>query len=72
METVNLEAVAVKQETAARMLDISRTTVWRLIKAGKLDTIRIGADQRITVTSIKRLVSGETTAASLKPGRRGR
>lgn len=56
MESVaNLEPVAVKPSTAAKMLDCGGTTIWRLCKEGKLDTVKIGKDDRITVESIKRL-----------------
>ncbi|OFW17804.1 MAG: hypothetical protein A3H27_15545 [Acidobacteria bacterium RIFCSPLOWO2_02_FULL_59_13] len=56
METIaRLEPVAVKRTTAARMLDCGQTTIWRLCKEGKLDTIKIGADERITVESIRRI-----------------
>ena len=56
MESVaNLDPIAVKRTTAARMLDCGPTTIWRLCKEGKLDTVRIGADERITVESIKRI-----------------
>jgi hypothetical protein len=61
MESVaNLEPIAVKRSTAAKMLDCGPTTIWRLCKEGKLDTIKIGADERITVESIKRI--GKTGA----------
>lgn len=52
---VNIEPVAVKRKTAARMLDCGETTVWRLQKEGKLETVKVGEDDRITVESIKRL-----------------
>jgi len=56
MESVaNLEPVAVKKSTAAKMLDCGATTIWRLCKEGKLDTIKIGEDDRITVESIRRI-----------------
>lgn len=58
METLaNLEPLVVKGTTAARMLDCGPTTVWRLCREGKLETVQIGADKRITVESIKRLGS---------------
>jgi hypothetical protein len=36
------------------MLDVSVTTVWKLCREGKLETFKIGADDRITVESIRR------------------
>lgn len=51
---VNVEPVAVRRSTAARMLDCGATTIWRLCREGVLDTIKVGADERVTVESIKR------------------
>jgi hypothetical protein len=64
MESVaNLEPIAVKYTTAAKMLDCSACTVWRLVRRGKLDTIKIGEDDRVTVASLKRLASAQEGAA---------
>ena len=52
---INLEPIAVKRATAARMLDCGPTTIWRLCKEGKLDTIKLAGDDRITVASIRRI-----------------
>lgn len=52
-EDVVIEPVAVRRKTAAAMLDCSETTIWRLCKAGLLSTIRVGADERVTTSSIK-------------------
>jgi excisionase family DNA binding protein len=57
LETVVLEPVAVRLPTAARMLDCGVTKIHELIKAGKLETIQIGADRRVTIASVKRLVA---------------
>ena len=54
-EVVVLEPVAVRRPTAAKMLDCSASTVLKLEREGKLKTIMIGSDKRITVESIKKL-----------------
>lgn len=54
-EVVILEPVAVRRQTAAKMLDCSETTVWKLAREGVLKTIKVAADDRITVESIRRL-----------------
>jgi excisionase family DNA binding protein len=59
---VSLEPVAVRRQTAAKMLDCSDTTVWRLVQTGVLKTIKIGADDRITVDSIRALVQQRAAA----------
>ncbi len=58
-----LEPLGVRRTTAARMLDCSPTTVWKLCKAGKLDTFKVGDDMRVTVASIKRFATAEQRAA---------
>jgi hypothetical protein len=56
-EVAALKPVAVRRKTAAQMLDCSETTVWKLCKAGKLETIKVGSDDRVTVASIRRLAA---------------
>lgn len=56
---VSIEPVAVRLDTAGRILDIGKTTVWRLCREGRLTTIKIGADHRVTVESIRRLVADQ-------------
>lgn len=53
-EVVRLEPLAVRRKTAAAMLDCSETTIYLLCKKGLLQTIKIGADDRVLVSSIKR------------------
>lgn len=60
-EATRIEVVAVRRETAARMLDCSLTTIWKLSKEGKLDAIKVGADDRITVESIRRLANQQAS-----------
>lgn len=52
-EVVLIEPVAVRRKTAAAMLDCSESTVLKLEREGKLRTVLVGADRRITVDSIK-------------------
>lgn len=63
METVSQNQIAVKRSTAARMLDCGPTKVWQLEKSGELKTIKLGADTRITVESIKQFVQRQLSAA---------
>lgn len=51
------EPLAVRRETAARMLDCSSATIWKLCRQGKLRTVKVGADQRVTVASIRALAT---------------
>jgi excisionase family DNA binding protein len=54
---VTLEPLAVKRSTAAKLIDCGTTKVYELCRAGKLATIKVGADDRITIESIKRYVA---------------
>lgn len=45
---------------AARMLNCSRPTVYRLLQKGQLDCYRIGEDQRVTTESIRRYTGVST------------
>lgn len=56
-EVVFIEPLAVKRSTAAKMLDCGATKIYGLCRAGKLKTIKVGADRRITVESIKQYVA---------------
>jgi len=55
--TVAVEPVAVGYETAGEMLGVGRTKAWQLAKEGKLQTIKIGADRKVVVESIRRYVA---------------
>jgi excisionase family DNA binding protein len=54
-EVVTLEPFAVRLSTAARLLECGVTTVHKLIHAGQLEVIHVGADRRVTLSSIKAL-----------------
>ena len=66
---VCLEPVAVRRQTAAKMLDCSPTTVWQLARKGFLKVVQVGADDRITTASIRRYARQRTLQpAQLKVG----
>jgi len=54
---VVVQPMAVRWDTAGRMLDCSDKKVRQLEKAGLLSTIRIGADRRVTVESIQKFIA---------------
>lgn len=43
--------------TAARLLDCSRSKIYALMKAGTLTYIQIGADRRIPIKEIERIAT---------------
>ena len=52
----------VKITEAAKLLAIGRSTVYKLIKTGRLETRDLNGCQRITMRSIKAFVDGERPA----------
>ncbi|MEJ0050599.1 MAG: helix-turn-helix domain-containing protein [Methylovirgula sp.] len=44
---------------AQEILDASRTTVWRRIKSGELETFHLGRAIRIKTESLIRVIDGE-------------
>jgi hypothetical protein len=64
VEVVKVDRLLVRRITAADLLDCSPTTVWKLQKAGVLETVKLGkdgrGDERITMSSIVRYASGSS------------
>ena len=50
--------------SAARALDVSRSTIYGLMKCGALGYVMIGSDRRITAGEIERLAKEGTAKAS--------
>jgi excisionase family DNA binding protein len=49
-----IERLAVKPRVAATMLGESRTTIYRLVNAGKLDAVKSGSSTLVLTASIRR------------------
>jgi excisionase family DNA binding protein len=49
------------QETAI-VLSVSRTRVYELMASGRLNSVKLGRARRVSMTSIRRLVEGESVA----------
>lgn len=56
---IQMAPLAVRKPTAGRLLDISPSTVRRLIVEGRLRTIRVNADERVLVESIREYVAAQ-------------
>jgi excisionase family DNA binding protein len=52
-----MEPIAVPPAVAMRMLAIGETTLFKLLKDGSLESVKIGKARRISVASIKRLAA---------------
>lgn len=51
------EPLLLSPNSAARMLDVSRSTVYMLMKTGRLAWVPMGADRRIPVEEIRRVAA---------------
>lgn len=50
-----LEPLTVRIPVAVRITGIGRSKLYELIKAGDLDTVKVGAATLVTMTSLRRL-----------------
>jgi len=60
MET-QMEPLAVSINSAAKALGIGRSSIYSLIKEGRLEAIKIGRRTLLTTTSIKRLAQATSS-----------
>lgn len=51
-----MEPITISIADTCKAVGVGRTTVWRLIRRGDLDTIKIGDRRLVTTDSIQRLV----------------
>jgi len=53
----DLEPLAVTVKSACRLLDVGDTTIWAMIKDGRLKGFKIGGKRLIEYASLKALIS---------------
>jgi excisionase family DNA binding protein len=58
--------------TARKLSGLGNTTIWALIKSGKLESICVGRRRLIVYRSLENLLSPEPCDSSQHPRRRGR
>ena len=54
-----MEAIAISISDAAKALGVGRTSVYMLIKEGRLEVFKLGRRTLVKTASIRRLVEGE-------------
>ncbi len=59
---ITRDVVAVKVETAARMLDMSQYTLLYLIRAGKVPATKVGRTWRVPIAAIEAIAGGRDDA----------
>ena len=55
-----VEPLLIRVEEAARMLSLSRSTVYEMMDAGELPSVRRGTARRIPVTALREWVAQHT------------
>lgn len=59
---ITASPMAVKYETAAELLEVSMSTIKRMVKAGDLPTVSLGGTRRIRVSDLESLVAGQVAS----------
>jgi excisionase family DNA binding protein len=59
-----VEPLLVRVEEAARILSLSRSTIYELMDAGELPSVRHGTARRIPVAALREWVARRTVPAS--------
>lgn len=54
-----MEPVTISISSAAKALGLGRTSIYELINAGRLETVKFGRRHLIKTTSIRRLIDGQ-------------
>ena len=54
-----MERIAASVAEAAEALGLGRTSVYTLIRDGRLETVKLGRRTLVKVASIRRLINGE-------------
>jgi len=55
---VDNDSLLISDRETARRLGVSRPTVWRWAKAGRIETVRVGRVTRFRVASVDRVAAG--------------
>jgi len=54
-----MEAIAASINEAAKALSLGRTSIYALIREGRLETVKLGRRTLVKVESIRRLLDGQ-------------
>lgn len=61
-----IEPLLVRVEEAARILSLSRSTIYEMLDAGELPSVRRGAARRIPVAALREWVTQQTTRGAAR------
>jgi excisionase family DNA binding protein len=60
-QTVAIEPLLVRVEEAARLLSLSRSTIYEMLDRGELPSLRCGAARRIPLAALRAWVEQQTS-----------
>lgn len=58
------EPLLVRVEEAARLLSLSRATVYRMMDSGELPSVRRGTARRVLLTALREWIARQTASSS--------
>jgi excisionase family DNA binding protein len=64
-EQLPIEPLLVRVEEAARLLSLSRSTIYEMMNAGDIPSVRCGAARRIPVAALREWVANQYEAQPL-------
>lgn len=67
-EHPTIEPLLVRVEEAARILSLSRSTIYEMMDAGELPSVRRGAARRIPVAALREWVVRQAESSALSSG----
>ena len=55
----NIEPIALRINDAARLAGLERTSIYELIKTGRLKTVKIAGRRLVPMSALRRLIEGQ-------------
>jgi excisionase family DNA binding protein len=67
-ERTTIELLLVRVEEAARILSLSRSTIYKMMDSGELQSVRWGAARRIPLAALRAWVERQVGRDTARPG----
>jgi excisionase family DNA binding protein len=56
---MQMEAITTSINDAAKALNLGRTSIYALIREGRLDTVKLGRRTLVKIASVRKLIDGQ-------------